>query len=161
MKRTLAIVILGLAPCFIWGQSETKSTLGTCRAEYARWYPNESFRGEPETMLGLDLYQQTANLYTQELFNRSNELSQCSLTADENPVGENRAFERLAVAYLLVAQKRVVAFVEAAPSADRKGKKPKSELDDIYDLEVVTVGCVSTPCRRYSSLEPYGPQAAH
>lgn len=135
---------------------EQKSSIGTCRLEYAQWFPSESAKGEPEIVLARDIFEQNASLYTLELNNRAKELIACSTSADENPVGINRMFERLGESYLLAVGMRYAAYLTVNPSTMRP-KSGKSEMDDLRILEKATAGCQSTPCRIYSDLKPFGP----
>jgi hypothetical protein len=162
MKRLLVVVVPVLTLFNLTGTAKAQaqqSTLGTCRVEYASWYPSESYKGEPEILLGEDVSQQTHNLYFKELTNRGEELGHCAITANEDPIGANRAFERLSVAYSFAVMKRYVNFLghfdaDFIGTADRK--KPVPLFEWLEKLEIASVGALRD-YRPYNPLIPFGP----
>ena len=158
MKTAIVLILFGLL--FSIPAKAQQSTLGTCRAEYVSWVPSESYKGEPEIMFGQDVSQQTENLYTPELRNRSRELITCSITANEDPISANRAFERLSAAYGLALMKRYTTFLSQNFDSEFIGtanpKKPVSLYEILEKLEIASVGALRD-YKPYNPLIPFGP----
>jgi hypothetical protein len=160
VKQLLMLVVLVLTLTRTAKAQTQSSSLGTCRAEYTSWYPSESYKGEPELLLGRDMSEQTQNLYVQELLNRNKELMLCAVTANEDPVGANRAFERLSVAYTFAVYKRFTEFLGTNFDAQFIGtanpKKPMSLFEVLEQLEIASVGALRD-YKPYNSSNPFGP----